>query len=493
MIKRIKEKEFEGLSIPVSSEQNIVLFYRDRNRCDIEDSRWEVFNISRFITQFNNHCHLLDISIPQIFKGKGSKIRVLDLCTGVGSYAMYVGKKYHKIIEEVCATEINPLSIKLFQKNTESNELKKLVHIHPVIDKESQNPFPPSLKGEKFDLIIANPPYVPVPDIMVFPKWATGGFLGLDVISEIMKEYAAYLSYNGVMIWVTYLLGSAKFEERNIFSTEIKIDNPEIISNQNQIIKKFINNSINILYTSLPPAWNGYDRRFTKDCIDYQKYLGFISNYVPAGNPTDIYTEQLRSNKLNYLHNFIIESFPKKNETSGTFIIKNLENEYLDEIMILEDECWPDNLQASRKNIKSRITHFGKGFFGCFTITGELTGFATSQIIELSDSILRETSISHLPILKPFPWMNLDIYAESEITQTHNLKGNCLHFVSGCISKKFRSLGLWKALLKARIVLSRQLQLEFCAVLSRLSDSSKVKCYSQGIGSSVGFSRDVSF
>lgn len=75
---------------------------------------------------------------------------VLDLGTGSGVIAVFLAEKAGKVI----ATDISPAAVQCAKINADLNDRKEKIEVR------QGNLFEP-VKGEKFDLIVFNPPYLP--------------------------------------------------------------------------------------------------------------------------------------------------------------------------------------------------------------------------------------------------------------------------------------------------------------------------------------------
>lgn len=122
--------------------------------------------------------------------------RVLDLCTGSGAIAIAVSKEKNCT---VCATDISSGALDLAKENA--------THQGANVTFYEGNLFEP-LKGEKFDVIISNPPYIKTADIATLAKEVSfeptlaldGGEDGLAVYRLIARLFKDYLNENGKLV-----------------------------------------------------------------------------------------------------------------------------------------------------------------------------------------------------------------------------------------------------------------------------------------------------
>lgn len=122
--------------------------------------------------------------------------RVLDLCTGSGAIAITVSKEKGCT---VCATDISRDALDLAKENA--------THQGANVTFYEGNLFEP-LKGEKFDVIISNPPYIKTADIATLAKEVSfepslaldGGEDGLAVYRLIARLFNDYLNENGKLV-----------------------------------------------------------------------------------------------------------------------------------------------------------------------------------------------------------------------------------------------------------------------------------------------------
>ncbi|MCP3663925.1 MAG: 50S ribosomal protein L3 N(5)-glutamine methyltransferase [Gammaproteobacteria bacterium] len=125
--------------------------------------------------------------------------RVLDLCTGSGCIA--VACAYAFPDASVDAVDISDDALAVAQINVERHALEERVD---VVKSDLFN----GLVGRRYDLIVTNPPYVSLDEMVVLPdefrrEPALGleaGQDGLDIVRRILKQAADYLEPSGVLI-----------------------------------------------------------------------------------------------------------------------------------------------------------------------------------------------------------------------------------------------------------------------------------------------------
>lgn len=154
-----------------------------------------------------------------------SNPKVLDLCTGSGCIAITVKKKAECIMY---ASDISSEAITLAKENAQKLEADVEFKVGSLF-----KPF----KGEKFDVIISNPPYIPTSDIGRLDKEVkdyephlalNGGADGLDFYRDISGQAERYLNEDG------YLLLEVGIDQAEQVSEMIKDNfNVEIFSDYN--------------------------------------------------------------------------------------------------------------------------------------------------------------------------------------------------------------------------------------------------------------------
>ncbi|MEM3519114.1 MAG: class I SAM-dependent methyltransferase [Candidatus Hadarchaeales archaeon] len=121
--------------------------------------------------------------------------KVLELGTGCGMLAVIAAKAGGNVV----ATDINPVAIECARRNAAANG------VDGKIDFRIGDLFKP-VKGERFNQIIFNPPYLPTD-----PEEAKGGWLekawdgGVDgrrVIERFLQEFPEHLELGGRAVFV---------------------------------------------------------------------------------------------------------------------------------------------------------------------------------------------------------------------------------------------------------------------------------------------------
>lgn len=123
---------------------------------------------------------------------RSAPCRVLDLCTGSGAIALALAKELPAA--HVIATELSPGAAAIARKNAERNGFADRVEVR------IGDLFAP-VAGERFDLIVSNPPYIPTAVIATLsaevhrePRLALdGGADGLAFYDRICAQAAAHL------------------------------------------------------------------------------------------------------------------------------------------------------------------------------------------------------------------------------------------------------------------------------------------------------------
>lgn len=125
--------------------------------------------------------------------------RILDLCTGSGCIAISLALEFAEAV--VDATDISMAALTVAAVNVEHHELLDRVNLieSDVFDK---------LPGQRYDLIVSNPPYVDAEDMADLPPeflmepelGLAAGRDGLDIARRILAQAADHLTEDGVLV-----------------------------------------------------------------------------------------------------------------------------------------------------------------------------------------------------------------------------------------------------------------------------------------------------
>lgn len=125
--------------------------------------------------------------------------RVLEIGTGAGVAALRMASQG---AGKVIATDINPRAGDYFAFNAELNGLTNTVeYVHSdVFD---------GLGDEKFDLIVSNPPFVPVPDGSRYFLHSDGGSFGTSILERLAAEWQNHARPAGRLNALALSLGNS--------------------------------------------------------------------------------------------------------------------------------------------------------------------------------------------------------------------------------------------------------------------------------------------
>ena len=125
--------------------------------------------------------------------------RILDLCTGGGCIAIACAYAFPEA--EVDAVDLSFDALNVAEINIERHQLAH--RVFPI-----QSDLFANIEGQKYDLIVTNPPYVDEEDLAEMPEefhcepeLALGsGMDGLDITKQILKLAPNYLTENGLLV-----------------------------------------------------------------------------------------------------------------------------------------------------------------------------------------------------------------------------------------------------------------------------------------------------
>lgn len=125
--------------------------------------------------------------------------RVLDMCTGSGCIGIACAQAFPDATVDL--TDLSRDALDVAQENINRHQLNdraKLV----------QSDIFSALHGQVYDIIVANPPYVPAEEMQqLAPEFGhepsmglQAGSDGLDIIVQILKQAAGHLADNGILV-----------------------------------------------------------------------------------------------------------------------------------------------------------------------------------------------------------------------------------------------------------------------------------------------------
>ena len=123
----------------------------------------------------------------------------LDLCAGGGSLAILAARVFANA--QVDAVELSADALAVARRNVEEHDLADRVTLY-------QGDLFAPLGGKRYDLILANPPYVDAESLAAFPpEYAAeprlahaGGRDGLDIVRRILAEAGAHMTQEGALV-----------------------------------------------------------------------------------------------------------------------------------------------------------------------------------------------------------------------------------------------------------------------------------------------------
>ena len=144
---------------------------------------------------------------------------VLDLCTGSGCLAILASNVFHNA--KITAADLSSDALDVARINLKEHDLSDQITLH-------QGNLFEAVKGQLFDLIISNPPYVAKAEVDSFPpeyghepKMAhLGGEDGFELVREIIKQAPKHLNKGGGLlceIGIGREILEAEFPKLNFF------------------------------------------------------------------------------------------------------------------------------------------------------------------------------------------------------------------------------------------------------------------------------------
>ncbi|MGB0591554.1 MAG: carbamoyltransferase C-terminal domain-containing protein [Myxococcota bacterium] len=125
----------------------------------------------------------------------------LDLCCGSGVQGLIAAQRYAK---RVTAVDVNPRAQRFARGNAALNAVRN----YEVLLGDLYDP----VAGQRFELILANPPFVPSPEEGL--RFRDGGARGEEVLARIIDGADAHLEHGGRVAIVSDLVSPKTLDER---------------------------------------------------------------------------------------------------------------------------------------------------------------------------------------------------------------------------------------------------------------------------------------
>jgi ribosomal protein L3 glutamine methyltransferase len=153
----------------------------------------------RVIVPRSHIAELLYAALAPWIAHTGRVQHVLDLCTGSGCLAILAALAFPSA--SIDATDISRDALQVARKNVAAYRLKDRVRL---VRSDVFN----ALAGDRYDVIVCNPPYVSVramrtlpPEYRHEPRVAlAGGKDGLDFVRALLAEVAQHMKKDGLMV-----------------------------------------------------------------------------------------------------------------------------------------------------------------------------------------------------------------------------------------------------------------------------------------------------
>jgi hypothetical protein len=137
---------------------------------------------------------LLIAALPANLRGK----TVLDVCTGSGVQALVC---LSRGASAAVALEKNPVAVSIARVNVVLNQFEREMR---VLDSDLFEALPPD---SMFDVVVSNPPFMPVADGLAYPMCGAGGSDGLQLLRQIITALPSLLTSDGEAYVIANVLG----------------------------------------------------------------------------------------------------------------------------------------------------------------------------------------------------------------------------------------------------------------------------------------------
>jgi release factor glutamine methyltransferase len=177
---------------------------------------------------------LLDLLEPYVRQATPQNpFLVLDLCTGSGCIALAIASRFKNYALQVTAVDLSDAALLLARENAQKNDLTEVSFIKSDLYNE--------LGDKRFDLIVANPPYISPRDYQMLDRsvrdWEDKNALvaqsdGYELIERIIKEAPQHLrsSYSYAQLWCE--IGASQGAQTFRLFTDAGFDEVAVVTDQ---------------------------------------------------------------------------------------------------------------------------------------------------------------------------------------------------------------------------------------------------------------------
>jgi len=223
-----------------------------------------------------------DIFAKNIQVNKGDK--VLDMFTGSGVQAVICASKG----AQVTAADINPRALAFTKFNAQLNGVE---HNMRIIKSDLFK----NLPNAKYDAIIANPPFIAVPDNNAWFRHGSAGIDGLRLIDRFMPEAVKRLSSNGKIWMVT---NSFVNEDGDI--QVLKSFSKAFDSKASLAVKQVFSPSVAPLLSYTNVFWGAKNHAKWVKTLEDRRLTGVCRLIITAQNAAEWRVEELKSGQISF-------------------------------------------------------------------------------------------------------------------------------------------------------------------------------------------------
>ena len=150
----------------------------------------------KIIQHEKEFCFSMDSVLISHFPKFKKSFKVLDLGTGTGVIPLLIADE----VEKICAIEINSQMAEIARRNVELNNLQEKILVVEGDYRQHRDLF----SAESFDLVISNPPYVPIKngEVNKFKGVAFARHEFTATLEDVVKAARFVLKFHGVFCMV---------------------------------------------------------------------------------------------------------------------------------------------------------------------------------------------------------------------------------------------------------------------------------------------------